>query len=183
MRRNTRSLSVWTLLFCMVLACLDAYAVGGDPLVVRQRHPMELLVVRLRPNDDVYTRLQQIIEAENIEAGCVLACVGSMKNVVLRFANQPEVALLDSKHEVVSLSGTLSCNGSHLHISVADNQGKTVGGHLMPGGKVFTTLEIVIGIMPQLSFVREMDPESGFRELIIRKRVVGAVSEEEKNNK
>ncbi len=180
MRRYARKLCVRTLLFCAVLGCLSASAIGGDPLVVRQRIPMETLVVRLRPGDDVYTRLQQIVEAEQIEAGCVLACVGSMQKVALRFANKPEAVLLDSKHEVVSLSGTLSCNGSHLHMSIADSQGNTVGGHLMPGGQVFTTLEIVIGILPELSFVREMDRESGFRELVVRHRGDGTASEKEK---
>lgn len=180
MRRYARKLCLRILLCCTVFDCLSASAIGGDPLVVRQRFPMETLVVRLRPGDDVYTRLKQIVEDEQIEAGCVLFCVGSMQKVALRFANKSEAVLLDSKHEVVSLSGTLSCNGSHLHLSIADSQGKTVGGHLMPGGEVFTTLEIVIGVLPKLSFVREMDRESGFRELVVRNRVYGTVSDKEK---
>ncbi len=140
---------------------------------------METLVVRLRPGDDVHARLQQIVQAEQIDAGCVLACVGSLQKAALRFANQPEAVLLNGKYEVVSLSGTLSRNGSHLHMSIADGQGKTVGGHLMPGGEVFTTLEIVIGVLPQLNFVREMDQESGFRELVVRNRVDGTVDDKE----
>ena len=168
------------LLFCAALACCDTNATGGEPVVVRQQRPMETLIVRLRPGDDVYTRLQQIVEAEQIEAGCVLACVGSMRKVAMRYANQPEAVLLDGKHEVVSLSGTLSRNGSHLHLSVADSQGKTVGGHLMPGGKVFTTLEIVVGVFPQLSFRREMDPESGYRELTVRGKSGKAINDKAK---
>jgi hypothetical protein len=158
------------ILLCVSTDFVIGVAVADEPIVVRQRLPMETLIVRLRPGDDVYARLQQIAKDEQIDAGCVLACVGSMRKVALRFANQPRARVLDGKFEIVSLSGTLSRNRSHLHASVSDGQGRTTGGHLMPGGEVFTTVEITIGILPQLNFVRALDPESGYPELVIRKR-------------
>lgn len=47
--------------------------------------------------------------------------------------NKNETVSLDERFEIVSLTGTLSRHGAHLHISIADFQGNVVGGHLMDG--------------------------------------------------
>lgn len=155
-----------------VVAALSLRAPHGQaadpPVVVRQTAPMETLVVRFRPGDDLYERLQQIVEAEQIDAGCVLACAGSLQQVALRYADRPEATQVAGKQEIVSLSGTLSRLGSHLHMSVSDGQGQTRGGHLMAGCQVYTTVELVIGVLPGLRFERELDPQSGYRELVVR---------------
>jgi hypothetical protein len=70
--------------------------------------------------------------------------------------------------EVVSLVGTLSPSGKHLHISVSDEHGNVFGGHLL-AGTVFTTLELVIGVIQNMSFSREIDPATGYKELVISK--------------
>ncbi len=57
--------------------------------------------------------------------------------------------------------------GSHYHISISDKTGKTIGAHLMDGSAVYTTAEIVIGIMPYYRFLRTHDPETGYPELDI----------------
>jgi predicted DNA-binding protein with PD1-like motif len=66
------------------------------------------------------------------------------------------------------LSGTLSVHGSHLHICIADGDGKTTGGHLTEGCTIFTTAEIIIGSFEDLRFSRTMDRETGYKELDIR---------------
>ena len=82
-------------------------------------------------------------------------CVGSLTDYTIRFANQPE-GNSDSGHfEVVSLTGTVSTNGSHLHISISDSTGKTIGGHLMPGCKIYTTAEIVLQSTSKYEFTRK----------------------------
>lgn len=47
--------------------------------------------------------------------------------------NKNETVSLDERFEIVSLTGTLSRHGAHLHIAIADFQGNVVGGHLMDG--------------------------------------------------
>lgn len=76
---------------------------------------------------------------------------------------------MEDKHEIVSLVGTLS-DGGHLHVSLSDAQGRVVGGHVMDHMIVFTTAEIVIGDCTELLFSREMDPRTGFKELVINKK-------------
>jgi uncharacterized protein len=70
----------------------------------------------------------------------------------------------------VSLVGTLTQDGAHLHVSLADRSGVTLGGHLLDGSAVYTTAEIVLAELPALAFAREHDPESGYDELVVRPR-------------
>ena len=59
-------------------------------------------------------------------------------------------------------------DGIHLHISITDSSGKTIGGHLVDGCLIYTTAEIVIGDAKGLTFSREQDEQTGFKELKIR---------------
>jgi hypothetical protein len=54
------------------------------------------------------------------------------------------VVEFNGKFEIVSLSGTLSSSGHHVHMSIADCDGNVFGGHLMEGCLVRTTAEIVL---------------------------------------
>lgn len=131
---------------------------------------IEALAIRLAPFQDLRKSLDSLITLHQIEAGCILSCAGSLRQAAIRFANQAEATVLNGKFEIVSLSGTLSRNGSHLHIAISDSTGKTIGGHLMEGCRIYTTAEIVIGILPELKFVREYDQASGYWELVIYRR-------------
>jgi predicted DNA-binding protein with PD1-like motif len=128
---------------------------------------MDTLPLRLHPGQDLKLELDRLVEKHEIEAACVLTCLGSLTTAVLRFANQETSERLDGHFEIVSLTGVLSRHGSHYHIMVADEQGTSYGAHLMDGCKVYTTAEIVIGIIPNCSFQRILDPQTGYPELEI----------------
>lgn len=87
--------------------------------------------------------------------------------VLTRFCSQ--VLQLSGRYEIVSLVGTLNSD-AHLHISLADAQGATVGGHVLGGLEVFTTAEVVVGDAVDLRFSREPDPRTGFPELVVLTR-------------
>jgi predicted DNA-binding protein with PD1-like motif len=106
----------------------------------------------------------------DIEAGCVLSGVGSLTHYTLRFANQVAPAERDGYFEIVSITGTVSIHGSHLHVSVADEQGQTVGGHLLSGCKIYTTAEIVIAVFEDVVYKREFAADSGYDELVVYNR-------------
>jgi predicted DNA-binding protein with PD1-like motif len=53
-----------------------------------------------------------------------------------------------------------------LHISISDGDGKTTGGHLVPGCKIYTTAEIVIGVFDDVIYKREFAEDSGYEELV-----------------
>ncbi len=125
---------------------------------------------RLRPEQDLKKELDAFLQRNHIEAGAILTCVGSLTDVTLRLANQDRPSVWRGHFEIVSLMGTLSVHGSHLHVSVSDSTGQTIGGHLLEGCKIYTTAEIVIGVMPDVVFTREPDPVFGYRELVVRRK-------------
>lgn len=85
----------------------------------------------------------------------------------------------DVRFELLSLVGTLSPDGVHLHVSLGDEEGAVCGGHLVRA-IVHTTAEVVIGVASSLAFSREMDPSTGFKELVISSSVRrGAVTHEQ----
>lgn len=128
-----------------------------------------LHAVRLRPGDDLREELEKLTALAPLRAGVVLSAVGSLTRLALRFADRKEETVRSGKFEVVSLTGTLGPDGCHLHLAVSDGDGVTVGGHLLPGCLVYTTVELVVGDAVGLIFHRELDAATGFRELSIQK--------------
>lgn len=128
---------------------------------------------RLKPGQDLKQSIDSFVKAKNIQAGWIATCVGSLTEYNIRFANQ-EKGYSDKGHfEIVSLVGTLSVNGSHIHLSISDSTGKTIGGHLLAGCKVYTTAEIVISEAANLIFTREKDDSTPWEELQIKKKDPG----------
>ena len=102
------------------------------------------------------------------QAGCLISAVGSLSVAQLRLAGATQATAIHGELEIISLSGTLSPDGAHLHIAVADRQGSVIGGHLCVGSLVRTTAELVIGLLPDWRFSRELDPATGYAELAIK---------------
>jgi len=128
---------------------------------------LKTITIRLKPGQDLMGEMDQLAQKLQLKAACVLTCVGSLTTAVLRFANQSHTETLTGHFEIVSLTGTLSVHGSHYHISIADEKGQVYGAHLMEGCKVYTTAEIVIGVIDGVSYQRTMCEESGYPELDI----------------
>lgn len=128
-------------------------------------HPL-----RLKPGTDLKKELTAYVKAANIKAGWIATCAGSLTHYNIRFANQPDGATGEGHFEIVSLTGTVSVNGSHIHISVADSTGKTTGGHLLDGNVIYTTAEIVLQEDDAYTFTREKDGSTPWEELQIKKK-------------
>ncbi len=73
----------------------------------------------------------------------------------------------DVHFEITSITGTVSTHGSHLHVSISDEQGKTIGGHLVPGCRIYTTAEIVLAVFEDVIYKREFAEDSGYDELVV----------------
>jgi uncharacterized protein len=130
---------------------------------------MKTFVFRLKPNSDLKKELFDFSQKEDIKAGIILTCVGSLKKATLRMAGRCNPVTFDKKFEINSLVGTISQNGVHLHTSLSDKKGKSIGGHLKEGCIIYTTAEIVIGKLDNFEFDRVFDEETGFKELKIKK--------------
>ncbi|HEY5969765.1 MAG TPA: PPC domain-containing DNA-binding protein [Chitinophagaceae bacterium] len=130
----------------------------------------KVYVFRLKPGEDLRNSIEAIVKEKNIEAGWINTCVGSLTDYTIRFANQLEGIRGSGHFEIVSLTGTVSVSGCHLHISISDSEGKTIGGHLLEGCKIYTTAEIVIGSTTAYEFKREKDGTTDWEELQVNER-------------
>jgi uncharacterized protein len=129
---------------------------------------MRVLPIRLAPGTDLRLALEQVLQEQKEQAGWVLSGIGSLSVAPLRLAGQEELTILEGDLEILTLAGSLSLDGAHLHISLAAADGQVSGGHLAVGAKVRTTAEVLVALLPACSFRRELDPSTGFRELMIR---------------
>jgi predicted DNA-binding protein with PD1-like motif len=151
----------------IVLASLPpsgARAEGTVPWAASRR--VEHFALRLRPGQDVLASLRAFAQERGLRAAFVASCAGSARRASVRYANQPAASVREGHFEIVSLSGTLTRDGAHLHVAFADSTGATFGGHLMEGTKVYTTAEIVLGELADVTFAREPDSTYGYRELV-----------------
>jgi len=85
-------------------------------------------------------------------------------------AGKTEPGTVEGCLEILTLSGTVSGNGAHLHMSAADTEGRVTGGHVAYGCTARTTAEVLLVLLPDWSFTPEPDPNSGFRELLLRSK-------------
>ncbi|XP_041832280.1 bifunctional protein GlmU-like isoform X1 [Melanotaenia boesemani] len=135
---------------------------------------LQVHAVRIGPGQELLGSLQAFVEQRRLQAPFIITCVGSVTKATLRLANAMatntnQVMHLSGRFEIVSLVGTLN-QDAHLHISLSDLEGRTIGGHVLGGLEVFTTAEVVIGEAVDLHFSREMDERTGFPELVVQTR-------------
>ncbi len=132
---------------------------------------MLIHVLRLAPGDDLRSSLErsftELSGVHGAKAACIVSGIGSLTQASLRYAQQPEGSSIEGPLELLSLAGTLSIDGAHLHASVSDARGDVKGGHVMPGCIVRTTAEVVIALLPEWEFRREVDSRTGYKELLI----------------
>ncbi|MNI01287.1 hypothetical protein D3C73_541250 [compost metagenome] len=126
--------------------------------------------VRLKPGQDVVKELRAFVNANSLKAVSIVSVVGSLNTALLRYANTGVWAEVSGHFEIVSLVGTIDEKGEHLHISLSDRTGKTIGAHFGEGSAVYTTAEITLAEFTDLSFRRELCPQSGWEELVVEPR-------------
>lgn len=104
---------------------------------------------------------------KNKISGVILCTVGCLKKLTLRLADGKSILEKEGRFEIVSITGTLSEDGVHIHMSVSDEEGNTIGGHLKDGCIINTTAEIVLKSFDNIKFNREFDDKTGYNELTI----------------
>lgn len=132
---------------------------------------MKTHTFRLKPQEDLFDSIEGFVRQNHIEAGCILSGVGSLTRATLRLANRGAYNGYEGHFEIVSMTGTVSIHGSHLHIAISDGDGATIGGHLVGGCKIYTTAEIVLLELDDVVYKREMyQNDSGYEELAVYKK-------------
>ena len=143
---------------------VSSYTLAAE--IAPKQSRVEAHIIRIKPSEDPLVILKNFVTEKKIHSASIASAVGSLSETVIRFANQKEYSKLKGSKEVVSFSGTLGDQiKPHLHLSVSDEKGATLGGHLGEGSKVYTTLEVVLLAYPDVEFIRKPDPTYGYDEL------------------
>ena len=113
---------------------------------------MENYTFRLRSGQDLFDSIESFVQEERIEAGCIVSSIGSLPRAFLRLANRDFHTEYNGYFEIVSMTGTVSLYGSHLHLSISDGEGGTTGGSRVGGYPVYTTAEIVLAVFRDMVY-------------------------------
>jgi predicted DNA-binding protein with PD1-like motif len=130
---------------------------------------MEILPLRLVPGQDLRAALEAVVASSQLRAAYVLQGIGSLSVANVRYAGAAQASELRGDFEILTLAGSLSQDGVHLHISISDADGQVIGGHVAAGCIVRTTAEVLIALLPGHRFSREFDAVTGFDELVVRR--------------
>lgn len=129
---------------------------------------MKIHAFRLTKGMDLKKSIENYVVEHKIKSGVILSAVGCLYKVTLRTADGVSIRTIDKDYEIVSVTGTLSIDGCHLHISLSDENLNTIGGHLKDDCLVNVTAEIVLGEFEEYEFGREFDKSTGYKELTIK---------------
>ncbi len=127
---------------------------------------MRPLPLRLHPGDDLRRALEDVVRNNGCRAAFAVAGIGSLGATRLRLAGAAKPVAIDGDVEILTLSGSIAETGSHLHVGVADATGRVTGGHAAYGCIVRTTAEILVALLPDWRLTREIDPTTGYSELV-----------------
>ncbi len=99
---------------------------------------------------DVYNSLNELPRDYNSSL-FLLSAVGDLSQVSFKCPLNDKPVIFKKKLEIISLSGFLKSSEAHLHISVSDENCTVFGGHLLSGSIVLKSLDVLIGVIPDLN--------------------------------
>ena len=109
---------------------------------------MQPLPLKLAPGSDLRLSLEELAQRDGI-SGFVLGVVGNRTKASFQCPGQAEPTVLEGDLEVITLNGTFSPEGVHLHLSLSDGACQVWGGHLEPGTIVQKGVDLLIGVLEQ----------------------------------
>jgi len=127
-----------------------------------------VFIGRFRYTADLLESLKDVCVSENIRLG-VFCVIGAVSRVKLGYYKQDEKRYveclsLEKKLEITSCAGNISLKDSevfiHAHVTLADHEGRSCGGHLMPGSAIYAA-EYHIQELTGGTLERKPDPETG----------------------
>ncbi len=128
---------------------------------------MRQLMGRIPTDSDLFNALTDICLQENIQLGRIEA-FGAVRKARIGYYDQHQREYrfqeIDRPMEITVMIGNMSVrNGEpalHAHITLADENGNAMGGHLAPGTIVFAC-EFVLQIFAGPAFTRQFDGTTG----------------------
>ena len=110
---------------------------------------MEHYFFKLSSGADICNSLNEL-QINNDSTSFLLSAVGDLSKVSFKCPLNQKPIILEKKLEIITLSGYLKSNESHIHISVSDDNCSVFGGHLLSGTLVHKSLDLLIGVIPNI---------------------------------
>ena len=106
---------------------------------------METLPLELKPGQDLHLALSELAVQQQL-SGFVLGVVGNLSQATFRCPGQQQPTRMSGVLEVITLNGTFSPTGVHLHLSLSDGACQVWGGHLEPCTVVLKGARLLLGL-------------------------------------
>jgi predicted DNA-binding protein with PD1-like motif len=125
-----------------------------------------VIVERFKTGDDILEALNALVIRNEVSAGSFSAIGAVEKATVGCFLGSGKYSniSLQGPLEIVSCLGNVSMKEGtpfvHAHVTLSDKEGKTYGGHLMPGTTVGATFEVALHSYDQMGLTRKFDPNT-----------------------
>ena len=122
---------------------------------------------RLSYNSDLLDSLSEVCRERGVTLGRIEA-IGALRGARLGYYDQKSLEYKyltwDKGLEITSLMGNISIKDGepmvHAHLTLADEEGRTFGGHLARGCPVFAC-EFILRVYSGPDFVRSHDTQTG----------------------
>jgi len=128
--------------------------------------PGRVIIARLFENEELLEAISAAAKQREIKAGFFML-IGTLKEAKLGFYRQGRYEPIQIREpvEIVSCMGNISLKGEkelvvHAHISVSNEEGKVLGGHLLPGCVVAVTAELVLVEVVDVKLQRKFDEKA-----------------------
>ena len=123
---------------------------------------------RLAKGDDLLQALEKLCQEHEITLGEVRA-LGAVSRARVGYYNQEERKYyfldFDQHLEILALVGNISLKDGkpmvHAHVTLADEAGQSVGGHLAEGTPVFACEFVLYEYLADQTLSRQNDPATG----------------------
>jgi hypothetical protein len=133
----------------------------------REIKAQQIFMGRFARGSDLLDSLNNLCREKDIRLGRIEA-LGAVEKARLQYYDQKNRAYqniaLDQPMEILNLHGNISQKEGipmvHAHLTLADGQGRAMGGHLAPGTTIFAC-EYILEKFSGPEFSREMDPATG----------------------
>ena len=111
---------------------------------------MHAVPLHLEAGSDVRRSLEDLAVAHQA-GGFVLSVVGNLSQAAFACPGQTAPTVLQGELEIITLQGTLSPEGVHLHLSFSDAACQVWGGHLEHGTRVLRGADLLVGLLSPLT--------------------------------
>ena len=107
---------------------------------------MRAVPLHLEAGSDVRRSLEQLALDHNA-GGFVLSVVGNLSQAAFACPGKNAPTVLAGELEIITLQGTISPDGVHLHLSFSDASCQVWGGHLEHGTLVLRGADLLVGLL------------------------------------